>query len=123
MPVPYGSILHIQPTNLLLLAAKQEPYKKAHLSTKYIEEFFLKKFRRLGQQAEKDKTERVTGLGRKTREKIAKRNQMTALRFQTGGRHQVSPASLWGFRSPRCDLDIEHSEPIFLHDTLAYDAA
>ena len=24
---------------------------------------------------------------------------------------------------PHCDLDIEHSEPIFLHDTLAYDAA
>ena len=25
MPVPYGSMLHISPTNLLLLAAKQEP--------------------------------------------------------------------------------------------------
>ena len=25
--------------------------------------------------------------------------------------------------SPHCDLDTEHSEPIFLHDTLAYDAA
>ena len=25
--------------------------------------------------------------------------------------------------SPHCDLDIEHSEPIFLHGTLAYDAA
>ena len=24
--------------------------------------------------------------------------------------------------SPHCDLDIENSEPIFLHDTLAYDA-
>ena len=23
--------------------------------------------------------------------------------------------------SPRCDLNIEHNEPIFLHDTLAYD--
>ena len=29
----------------------------------------------------KDKTERVTGLGRRTREAIAKWNQMTALRF------------------------------------------
>ena len=28
--VPYGSMLHIPPTNLLL-AAKQEPYKKAYL--------------------------------------------------------------------------------------------
>ena len=52
--------------------------------------------RRKGQQAENNKTERVTGLGRRTREEIAKWNQMTALRFQTGGRHQTSPASLRG---------------------------
>ena len=52
--------------------------------------------RRKGQQAENDKTERVTGLGRRTREEIAKWNQMTALRFQTGGRHQTSPAFLRG---------------------------
>ena len=39
MPVPYGSMLHIPPTNLLLLTAKQEPYKKAYLLTKNIEEF------------------------------------------------------------------------------------
>ena len=52
--------------------------------------------RRKGQQAENDKTERVTGLGRRTREAIAKWNQMTALRFHTGGRHQTSPASLRG---------------------------
>ena len=50
----------------------------------------------MGQQAEKDKTERVLGLGSKTSEEIAKWNQMTALRFQTGGRHQTSPASLRG---------------------------
>ena len=50
----------------------------------------------MDQQAEKDKTERVTGLGRRTREEIAKWNEMTALRFQTGGRHQTSPASLRG---------------------------
>ena len=37
------------------------------------------------QRAEKDKTERVTGLGRRTREEIVKWNQMTVLRFQTGG--------------------------------------
>ena len=49
----------------------------------------------MDQQAEKDQTERVTGLGRRTREEIVKWNQMTALRFQTGGRHQTSPASLW----------------------------
>ena len=52
--------------------------------------------RRKGQQAENDKTERVTGLGRRTSEEIAKWNQMTALRFQTGWRHQTTPASLRG---------------------------
>ena len=43
----------------------------------------MKKLRRKGQQAEDDKTERVTGLGRRTREVIAKWNQRTAMRFQT----------------------------------------
>ena len=39
IPVPYGSMLHIPSTNLPLLAAKQEPYKKACLLMKHIEEF------------------------------------------------------------------------------------
>ena len=80
-------MLHTLPTNLLLLSTKKELYKKAHLLTKNIEDLFWKKFRRMDQQAEKDQTERVTGLGRRTREEIAKWNQMTALRFQAGGRH------------------------------------
>ena len=53
-------MLHIPPTNSLFLTAKQELCKKAYLSTKNIEEFSGKKFRRKGQQAEKDMTERVT---------------------------------------------------------------
>ena len=53
--MPYGSTLHIPPTNLLLLAATQESYKKKPISNE--------KFRRKGQQAENDKTDRVTGLG------------------------------------------------------------
>ena len=72
---------------------------------KNIEEFSgkkKKKFRRTDQQAEKNKTERVTGLGRRTSEGIAKWNQMTALRFQTGERHQTSPSSLR--RSTRGDI-------------------
>ena len=40
MPVQYGSMLHIPPTDLLLLAAKQDPYKKAYLLTINIEEFY-----------------------------------------------------------------------------------
>ena len=51
----------------------------------------------MDQQAENDKTERVIGLSRRTRQEITKWNQMTALRFHTGGRHQTSPASLWGW--------------------------
>ena len=34
----HGSILHIPPTSLLLLAAEQELYKKNYLFTKNIEE-------------------------------------------------------------------------------------
>ena len=46
----------------------------------------MKKVQENGQAGrKKDKTERVTGLDRRTGEKIAKWNQMTALRFQTGG--------------------------------------
>ena len=45
---------------------------------------------------------------RRTREEIAKWNQMTALIFQTGRRHQTSPASLRGSWTEdqifRCDL-------------------
>ena len=65
-------MLHIPPTNCLLLTAKKEPYKKAYLLTKNIEELSGKKFRRMDQQTEKDKTERVAGLGRRTEEEIGK---------------------------------------------------
>ena len=78
-------MLHIPPTNLLLLAAKQEPYKKAYLLAKILEEFSGKSSGEWTSRQKKDKTERLTGLGRRTREEIAKWNQMTALRFQTGG--------------------------------------
>ena len=36
MPVPYGSMLHIPPTSSLLQTAKQEPYKKAYLLTRFV---------------------------------------------------------------------------------------
>ena len=93
-------MLHIPPTNDPLLAAKQEPYQEAHLLMKNIEEFSGEKSQENGLtgRKKKDKTERVTGLGRQTREEIGlvKWNQMTDLRFQAGGRHQISPASLRG---------------------------
>ena len=87
----YGRMLQ-----LLLLTAKQEPYKKAYLLTKNIEEFSGKSSEERASRQTKDGTERVTGLGRRTTEEIAKWNQMTALRFQTRGRHQTSPTSLRG---------------------------
>ena len=48
----------------------------------------------------KDKTERITGLGSKTRKEIAKWNQITALRLQTGGgiRHPRPPRGAVGER-------------------------
>ena len=92
-------MLHIPPTNLLLLA-KQGPYKKAYLLTKNTEEFSGKNSGEWTSRQKKDKAERVTGLGKRTRKEIVKWNQMTALRFKTGGRHQISPGSLrWGYQT------------------------
>ena len=49
----YGSMLHIPPTNLLLLTAKQEPYKKAYLLTKNIEEFSGKSWKEMANRQKK----------------------------------------------------------------------
>ena len=57
---------------------------------------FLEKVPNGPASRKKVKTERVPELGRRTREEIVKWNQMTALRSQTEGRHQRSPASLRG---------------------------
>ena len=110
-------MLHIPLTKLLLLAAKQELYK-----TKNIEEFSGKNSGEWTGRQKKDKTERVTGLGRRTRQQTVEWNQMTALRFQTGGRHQTSLASLQMVlvlrhnlitRSLHCDHDLKDSKPVF----------
>ena len=94
-------MLHIPPTNLPLLAAKQKPHKEAYLLTQTFEEFSGKSSEEwTSRQKKKGKTERVKGLGRRPSEEIAKWSQMTALRFQTGGRHQTSLASLWGLIYP-----------------------
>ena len=50
------------------------------------------------QKQKKEQMGGATGLGRITREQIGKWNQMTALGFQTGGKHQKFPASLRGAR-------------------------
>ena len=51
-------MLHIPPTNCLLLTAKQGPYKKAYLSTKNVEEFSGKS---LEERASRQKTIRQKG--------------------------------------------------------------
>ena len=60
----------------------------------------------MDQQAEKVKKERVLGLGRRTREEIVKWNQMTPLRFQTGGRHQTFPASFRGTEERKKEISL-----------------
>ena len=60
-------MLHIPPTSLPLLAAEQEPHKKACLLTKNIEEFSGKSSEEWASRQKKDKTERGTGLGRKNK--------------------------------------------------------
>ena len=75
------------------------------LNEKYWKNFLGKVQQNWPAGRKKDKTEKVLRLGRRTREEIVKWNKMTALRFQTGGRHQTSPASLRG--------DIRHARPPF----------
>ena len=66
---------------------------------------FLEKVQEKGPASRKKvKTERVPELGRRTREERVKWNQMTALRFKTGGRHQTSPASLWGLQKVKSGI-------------------
>ena len=60
-------MLHIPPTNCLLLTAEQEPYKKAYLLTKNIEEFFGKS---LEERACRQKT--IKRKGNRTRQKNKK---------------------------------------------------
>ena len=52
--------------------------------------------RTMDHQQKKDKTKRVRELGRNTREEIGKRNQMTALRFQSGGKTSNIPGLPYG---------------------------
>ena len=84
-------MLHIPHTNLLLLAAKQEPYKKSASLNKKILKNFLEKVE-ISQQAEKkDKTERVTGLVRKTRDSKVESNDSPEIPDRGDIRHPRPP--------------------------------
>ena len=68
-------MLRIPPTNLLLPAAKQEPYKKAYLLTKTIEEFSGKKVQKNGPADRKRsdrKSDRTRQKNKESRGDIAK---------------------------------------------------
>ena len=69
--MPYGSKLHIPPTNYHLLAARQEPYKKAKPLTKNIWEFSGKKSQENGPLAVK----RLDGKSKRTRQKNKRRDR------------------------------------------------
>ena len=76
--------------------------KSLTFNKKYLS--FLEKSQENGRLAEKwqDRKSKRTRQ-KKTREEIGKGNQMTALRFQTGGWHQTSPASLQGRKKERTE--------------------
>ena len=52
-------MLHIPPTKLLFLAAKQEPYKKAYLLMKNIEEFSGKSLEERASRQKKEKEKKI----------------------------------------------------------------
>ena len=52
-----------------------------------------------GEKMTRQKEQR-TGLVRRTKQQMGKANQMTALRFHAGGKHQTSPTSLRGRGMP-----------------------
>ena len=68
-------------------AIRQQAAKRLTLNERYLR-IFWNKFRRMDQYQKNDTTGR--GLGRKRREEIGKRNQMTALKFQTGDKTDIS---------------------------------
>ena len=57
--MPIGNMLHISPTNLLLLAAKREPYKKPLSKWKILKKFLEKNPGEWASRQNENKTERV----------------------------------------------------------------
>ena len=87
------------PTKYHLLGAEQELYQKAYLLKKNIEKISGNKSGEWASKQKKDNTEKAITVGRRTREEIVKQNQMTALRFQTGGRQIVEQSAHYSERA------------------------
>ena len=98
MLVPYGSMLHIPPASLLLLAAKQEPYKKAYLFMKSIEKLSGKKGLEkgpVGRRKKRRRDRKSNGSRQKNKRGDSKVESDDSPEIP-GGRHQTSAASLQG---------------------------
>jgi hypothetical protein len=87
-------MLHISPTNLHLQTAKRistpQQSKSAIQNSQSFEKHwknFQEKVRKMGHYQKKDKIERATVLGRRRRDDKKSGIKITALRFQTVGRH------------------------------------
>ena len=80
--------LHIPPTNNLSPSCLTTARQKQQLTLNKLIKLKISWKKRLGEWTitENNKTERASGLGRKTREEIGKGNQMTAMIFHTGVR-------------------------------------
>ena len=89
--MPYGITLHLPPTNFSQPLKKQKQGQSLSLEKKSVKKFLesrqesgpkTEKRRRQNEQQDKAKI---------ARDQTERWNQMIALRFKTGGRHQKSP--------------------------------
>ena len=85
-----------RPTYFSQLLNRSHTKKCLSLNEKILKNFLERVQENGPASRKKGVTERIIGKGRREREEIVKWNQMTALRFQTGERHQTSLASLRG---------------------------
>ena len=84
------------PTNLLLLAAKQEPYKKAYLLMKNTKEFSGKKVLKNGPAGRKRQDRKCNRTRQKKKRGDSKVESNDSPEIPDRGRHQTSLASLPG---------------------------
>ena len=94
--MPYGSTLHIPPTNLLL-AAKQEPHKKAYFLTKNTEEFSGKSSEEWTSRQKKRQDRKSNRTKQKNKRGDSKVESNDSPEIPDRGRHQTSLAN---FRGP-----------------------
>ena len=95
---------HTTNSNTYLLTAQKKPPKNnSHTKEPAVWEMevYEKRSQENGPEAEKINTERATGLGRTPKEEKSG-IKLKGLRFQTGGRHQKSSASIRGLQKEQC---------------------